>query len=570
MQRTHYSFLMLVAFSMFTFVASCKKDKSEEPEPQNITTNKAQYKFYEIGAITFRNSMQTGSLIEGSSNGQKATLAVANDSTLVFTVIPEVFPAGDNALSFSVDGKDYGVVVKVVASQLVANPREAMDQFTITHLEQLNMLEAALAKDVTGTMLSPEVTEAFKKARELTDDFNSKFAQMNAEDQKIVANFLAANQPAFDELTGKLISIADYLASGDHGMLKTTNLCATGTALERYKCHWGEFNRHLNDFVFLAYSAAIAVSTMPVTGLAGFGVGAFAAAMAAPSGVAMISFAAKLLYIHFKIVCFLVYDNCSPANLKATTDPVVFQRDIDQPLPMKLELRNIQPQDASSQLGWLKPGMQAVNVYNAFWDKLSLTQFKITYKAENKAMFTPFSMSHMSISVAGNSNVTLSKFGGTVNAPVVTLTSSSQAEENFTLQVQYNDGVNVPVTHTLPAKLAGPATDSLAIYEAAVVGGWTVNQSGSTSAPKNMELFSNGTGHYLLSNGNTHAITWWIEKKNNQYYLFESGYWHIGFNQFRQIGTGMPNEALSYPVTMFKTYGDIGNGLTESLIYIKN
>jgi hypothetical protein len=120
------------------------------------------------------------------------------------------------------------------------------------------------------------------------------------------------------------------------------------------------------------------------------------------------------------------------------------------------------------------------------------------------------------------------------------------------------------------------AVDSTEIYEAAVVGNWTVTNAEYPNNPaRDLEIYSGGYGKYVGEGGQPfpnggYSITWWIEKKNNKYYLFESGFWHPGYNQFRRIGNNMPLESLSYPITMFKTYGDLGSGLIEQLTYIKN
>lgn len=100
--------------------------------------------------------------------------------------------------------------------------------------------------------------------------------------------------------------------------------------------------------------------------------------------------------------------------------------------------------------------------------------------------------------------------------------------------------------------------DSTAIYERAVLGGWTVSTYESGESYR-LVLNAGGRGAYRTSDGTEYPITWWITKRDKKYYLFDSGFWHRGFNEFRRIGINM-NENLTYPVSSFDTYSDFGDG----------
>lgn len=112
--------------------------------------------------------------------------------------------------------------------------------------------------------------------------------------------------------------------------------------------------------------------------------------------------------------------------------------------------------------------------------------------------------------------------------------------------------------------------DSMDIYKAAVVGNWTVTHAEYPNNPaRNLELYADGTGKYVgeggqpFPNGKTYGITWQIRKKDNKYYLYESGFWHYGYDNLER-------ENLTYPLTKFRTYNDFGNGPVEQLTYSKN
>ncbi|MFV5702515.1 hypothetical protein ACM55F_11640 [Flavobacterium sp. XS2P12] len=118
--------------------------------------------------------------------------------------------------------------------------------------------------------------------------------------------------------------------------------------------------------------------------------------------------------------------------------------------------------------------------------------------------------------------------------------------------------------------------DLTSFYNEKVVGSWKVENKDYPGTYSVAELYAGGTGKYISQNGvlftnGGYAITWRITKKDNKYYLFEDGFNHPGFNQFRKIGTNLPNESLTYPLTFFKTYGDLGDGkgTVEALLYTK-
>ncbi len=132
-----------------------------------------------------------------------------------------------------------------------------------------------------------------------------------------------------------------------------------------------------------------------------------------------------------------------------------------------------------------------------------------------------------------------------------------------------NSGLSTEVVNLKSVK------DSTAFYQEKVIGKWTVKNAESPGSYYVLELYAGGTGKYITDNigsiypNGGYSITWWITKKDNRYYLYDSGFWHRGFNEFRRIGNNKPNESLSYPLTFFKTYSDLGKGLIESLTFTK-
>jgi hypothetical protein len=116
------------------------------------------------------------------------------------------------------------------------------------------------------------------------------------------------------------------------------------------------------------------------------------------------------------------------------------------------------------------------------------------------------------------------------------------------------------------------AQDSTEFYQAAVLGAWTAsNLDGmSQDSPYDFVLYEGGNGAYVgqggepFSNNRTYPIYWYIDKKDGQYFLYETNFWHSGYLEFEVY-----REPLSNPLTGFDTYGDIGNGVEKSLVYRK-
>src|SRR5690606_11478908 len=125
--------------------------------------------------------------------------------------------------------------------------------------------------------------------------------------------------------------------------------------------------------------------------------------------------------------------------------------------------------------------------------------------------------------------------------------------------------------------------DSTAIYQRAVLGSWTVQNTESAGETYSLVLYEDGRGRYIIpgpeganrhgideNNNSYYTISWRIIKSNGKYFLSEVGFWHPGFEQYRTFDGTLQNVGLSYPVTGFTTYTDFGQGPSPSRKYRKN
>ena len=437
-------------------IQGCKKaDKVEAlptEVPENIVTEKDTYKLYEIVVVFCKHKLQPDSKIEGKVGSSSLQIGVANDSTLVFVVMPNVFQIGDNKMTFSVNGKNVNVSVKVTSSTLVPSPAEEINSFTATQQTQITSLENMIAND-TQLVKNPDIANAISRAKSLATNFKADFDKLNADDQLVVANFIASNKSTFEKINTDINIILSSLTSSNNGLLRRSAFCADGTPVERYKCHWEYLGDKLIDVAITGTLAYLAFTTIPVTGLFGLGVGAVAAALTAPSMVAIVSVSGKLIYIHFKIAYLLVAGVIKDGQLRTTNTPTIFENGVSTSLPIKIRLRNVQAEDNGTALNWLKTGMVLVNKYNSFCDKLKLSEFKFLFGGLRTLEASPFKLSHISIKNISNSKVVPAGLEGTVAAPKIKFTTNETSEQLFNFDLTYNDGVNLPVTITIPSKL---------------------------------------------------------------------------------------------------------------------
>jgi uncharacterized protein (TIGR02145 family) len=97
--------------------------------------------------------------------------------------------------------------------------------------------------------------------------------------------------------------------------------------------------------------------------------------------------------------------------------------------------------------------MVLVDNYNSFCDKLKLSKFKFLFGGLRTLDVSPFKLSHISINNISNAKVLFAGLEGTAADPKFKFTTNETSEQLFNFDLTYNDGVNLPVTITIPSKL---------------------------------------------------------------------------------------------------------------------
>lgn len=174
-----------------------------------------------------------------------------------------------------------------------------------------------------------------------------------------------------------------------------------------------------------------------------------------------------------------------------------------------------------------------------------------------------------------NSNVIRESFTNN-NTVKVTFATNAAEDQDFSFDIVYDNLSLGKDRITIDARVK-VEIDSTPIYEAAVIGNWTVTniESGQN---RYLTIEPNGEGYYFVegSGGDdglgNYFISWYIYKANGKYFLRESGFWHFGFEQYRTFDISLPDNFLTYPVSSFKTYTDFNNGEDPNAgrLYSKN
>lgn len=116
-------------------------------------------------------------------------------------------------------------------------------------------------------------------------------------------------------------------------------------------------------------------------------------------------------------------------------------------------MRNLQQTDGASSLPWVADLVKMIEKYNGLCDKLMLSECKWKFQTLNKKDYKPLDLSYITINNISNSTVTGGTIGGTLAAPTINFTSTASADQLFSFDFIYNDGVNKSIKATVASKL---------------------------------------------------------------------------------------------------------------------
>jgi len=535
--------LTLFAAAVLAF-AACSKEKNngvdETPDGPQIEAAQKHVSTFQIVQVLAKGNVAPK--YTGSFDEVPVELIKSSDTTLAF-VVPDVNPGtailkiGSSTLDFTVS----------------KTPETGVTEFTefIT-----NRYSADIASLPSAT---PEQIEQIEEIKALKDEVLNLFNSLSADLKRQTVMIYEANKEVFQNFRSAMIT--DYDAPIVFGL--------------QSGCPRTDFNSYYSCTASNLAASALQLRDASKAFLGMVMVAGISAYMAPASlGVALVGASlsmgvAAMLFVVDILPAVKTFMNATGEFLGANwiftkalfgsiTD-LVFKDQINTDLGLKPAFRTINENDGPVNEGTGR-FISAMNQLSGYWEKMESAFGKFPGFRNQESATT---LTTGEVTVSNISNPKVQYLGNQGQA--VRFKSLSGNEESFSFHVKViKEGFSEE--KTLNGTVV-PLPDSTAIFEQACVGNWTVTNVESGTSYQ-MTLNAGGSGIYHPSNI---AIRWEIVKSAGKYYLYEYNFWNSGFNQFRVINTGLPNESLTYPVTGFIHYGKLGNNpINASLQYTKN
>lgn len=565
--------LFLILLTIISF--GCSKDYNTVTNPQTETfelTTESNSVMPQGFVIVNTNITLEQSNYTGTFGGQNIELYKSSDNELIFTV-PEI-NSGNQTLELEIDDK-IGSLNFQVSENNVQNP----DNIITTELiNPINSMSQDISNYLTNNSFSQEVTNSLHSADQMLNDFLTKFNTLSDDEKMEVAKFYNAN-PLFT---------TDFFYPASR---------STMTGNSDYDCFDVNSRRVvLTTVIVLGFVKALpSLNAATPLGFVTAAVGFIAGVYAAHS---ILSAAHELLINE----CFLPFEHALNDGLGNSNDFEVNNGSF-QNFTIITKDRHIIASDTANSNAVVAFTIEKMNLVKSKWNTLkdgvnniitSTSNWFSGWFGSSSSSYEPITYDYDDIpesseevdSEGDSEFITIEDFPSDVNVEVNVTSDNSidlklTAEEStlprtVTGKIKYNDGDFQ--TSDPFSVLLEQVTDSTAIYQNAVIGNWTVQTLGSPDDPYDLTIEPNGLGFYFIEGGAnsddgiTYYIDWYIYQENGRYFLREDGFYHPGFEQYRSFDITLPDNALSFPVTSFKTYNDFnnGDGPYASRIYTKN
>ncbi|SOD18040.1 hypothetical protein [Pedobacter xixiisoli] len=577
MERKFVKFSLLLL--IVAFVVSCKKNKDEisgEKDKEHVSikleANAEGFKPLALVQVKLTDILVDKFDTNGTLLDKSVKIAVINNTANF--LVPEV-QAGSYDLNFTVKDQKYVLNLKVIASGSVSEATVYADQIASGVEKSITELKAQSNNDQLPATVKASALADAEKYKALFEEYGNEYNQLNAAEKMVFAKVIAANMDWIQEIKSSLASI-NKSAQG----LKSSR-SVSNTGVQDYEQQQSDLiEQWLRSTYSLTRNIAkltAVILVMPVTGaiplIGTIGTGVALAYMA----TAVLSSLSQNLAILGQLmeVTFAPYQNLTFGDFSTE----VYNNAQAKVYTASASFRKLMTNDeTNAELGATLKGL--LSTYNAFKTEIGDLLNKLPAKFKPNISIAGLKSSiqsavrgihnkYISVTNISNSRVQLAvdkQADGTVK---LTASTTATTDQTFTYDISYantsvsSNSMKKTITATVKAEV-----DSTQIYVNAVVGNWRVTNV-DTATPYTYDLVINagGTGYYTAGTSK-YAITWSIIKREKKYYLFESGFWHPGFNQFRVYGKGFSDEGLTYPVTGFKHYSG-GNSIV-SLVYQKN
>lgn len=585
MEKNFMKFSLLLLF--VATMVSCKKtkdelNKDEEKEQVSIKletgANADGFKPLSLVQVKLTDILVDKFETSATLLDKSVKIAVINNTANF--LVPEV-QAGTYDLNFSVRDKKYVLNLKVLASGSVSDATVYADQIASGIDKSISDLKAQANNDQLPADIKMSALADAEKYKALFEEYGNEYNQLSATEKLVFAKVIAANMDWIQEIKSSLASI-NKTTQG----LKTTRAVNNIVSIQDYE---QQQNQLIEQWLRSTYSLTrniakltAVILVMPVTGAIPF-VGTIGTGVAlAYMATAVISSLSQNLAILGELmdVTFAPYQNLTFGSFSTE----VYSNAQAKVYTASASFRKLMVGDeTNAEFGTTISGL--LTAYNTFKTEVGDLLNKLPAKFKPNISISGLKSSlqsavrnihnkYISVSNISNSKVQLTvdkQSDGTVK---LTASTTATTDQTFTYDLSYANSAfsSANMKKTISATVKAEV-DSTQIYANAVVGNWTVtNLDADVPYTREMVLNAGGTGYYV--SGTTKIYTTWsIIKRDKKYYLFESGFWHPGYNQFRVYSKGFDDEGLRYPVTGFKHYGALSsnnNIPTPYLIYQKN
>lgn len=554
--RTQRLFFVISALLFTSFFYSC--------EPINDLLNDEEY-YYSIYADKYEVQVfesVTLFIDDYNFSTDQYSAIIADKEVLLRRIsnqelsfmIPYI-EGGLQYMYFNFEGTDYEIEFQINSSEIIESPSAVIDE----QKTQFDLVYDSLLYAQQEGILSIS-TQNLQTLASLKSDFEQQYTNATEEEKQELAQLMQANPNFFDLSHIHLHQFDDDLS-------------------QKLRNDYWEDQLNDDQEYITALVMATAASIVMFNGTLYSGNPFLIAAMT-------LAIATEFILILDQVET--MWDRTyKPFDLELSEDKkslvLEFDNHIEYQLGIDASYRSLYKNDQQSSEVIIEL-VASINTFTQYWNQVSSLVPGLVGNVENINDQNDF-VTHssrrsvnpqfMALENISNSNVLRESFTNN-NTVKVTFATNATEDQDFSFDLVYNNLSLGNDRITIDARVK-VEIDSTPIYEAAVIGNWTVTnlESGQN---RYLTIEPNGEGYYFVegSGGDdgegNYFINWNIYKTNGKYFLRENGFWHFGFEQYRTFDISLPNIFLTYPVSSFKTYTDFNNGEGPNAgrLYTKN
>jgi len=455
---------VIIALLLFLAVA-CKKDDGN-PSGSSSNSNDVELTLVDdhlyhlgVGVIESDKSIETfGGKI--SISGIEIDAVKASDKSIAFG-ISESIPVGAQKLSISINNEaTQELAINIAALPAVSNPEQVLVDYKVA-IEDLNQTTQALFDSTSARyniQADPNVDLNLDALNDSLRFYIDAFNAASPEEKMIAAKVLNAQLLDVKDLI-KSMKENMFLMTISSGFGKKASVCEdlTFNTSEAWQCVLSEFRS--NMIALMVDCSANWVIGGTVGGVfgalatSGFGVGVGAAI-----GINVANFFNAISLFNFlkANVCNLKGALVVTAQNIFNKASLSFENDAYTPINYRVARRNIQSGDATSAVAFVKDYVEAYSSFvgkikEYFPDKIAAIP---GFQSLSERAIELEDVNYLSFEVKGNSKVNFIDMQGDASKPELMFTTDEITDQNFTLVVNYDDGV-FKLSEEFDAVLAG-------------------------------------------------------------------------------------------------------------------